>query len=321
MSYTCDWPGCSNPIKFRLDTTGLQIPAGKVSFTPAEIGKKLNDSLKDITPPIIVPTPNPAIFNYCDDHWMEKAKKWAEDERTECNLVVPEDYRVSRAKTTAEGIFIQNNNEAFLQNIRYPPNPNEDPQVIPIVSCFVHEIHHFWSFNSRGLQGHKEGTDWDEGICEWLSFPVYSSTMRGKPIPGGSGTITEYCTPYKNYMIWNTTGVAKWVRAVNGWWANIFLKEDDRRAHLPNTLDKYFENATPGTPGHGTKTEAMWLKALRLMMANWFFKGQGTAVEGYKDFADFIHKRNDVFVGQVGPSFGGIDETIHKILDPTKSPH
>lgn len=314
--FTCNWPQCAKPIKFELKPTVLRTHSGDINFKLSEIGKNLNESLTDIIPRLTVETPAPPVFNYCDGHWMEKAKAWARDEKTANNPVTPETYKAPRAKTTAEGIFIQNNNVAFLHNTECPPKPNGDPNVIPIVSCFVHEIIHYWSYKHKGLQGKKGVADWDEAICDWIAFPVYSRTMGGIPIPGG-GKISTYCTPYGKYLEWLNTGAGNWQRLVNGFRGKQFVADPSKRAKLPSTVKAYFASVTDKTSGqkYGDLTVELWKKALRLMMTKWFFDGKDGSFEGYKNYDDFLNNQDDVFVGQVGKcfNFGDIKETSYKI--------
>lgn len=175
----CDGPQCNREVPWRITNTALQMRAGNVSFSVDTIHRNLIAELTAAKCWNLAPPKRPVVFkNLCTVCWMKQAATWG-DAKT---------YADARARTVPEAVCMQVMRPDFQVNAVFSKEA--------ILSCAVHELMHYWSFNAVGLQAynrHNGGPDWDEAIADLLGFRVYKRAYSSEP------GFSNYMTPYNTY--------------------------------------------------------------------------------------------------------------------------
>lgn len=207
-------------------------------------------------------------------------------------------YAPARAKTDATGCFFQVNDAAFIVNHR--------PDVERILSCVVHELMHFWSYQSTGLQQFNRGVggvDWDEASADILGFRTYREQFRG--------TLGNYVTPYNRYPVALETQIAavpnfrwnQWKNTGSAEHGALPVKLQRMIANDPAIIQQTVLAAVPGTLFSG--------------LATWFFVGPH-AVAGSigKNAVDYLSVNGIsrlITLSAVFPGYGGGADVAHPI--------
>lgn len=292
----CDGLTCNNSVPWRITTQALQLSNRNVPFKSEEVAKRLRQVLGVLDVQVHgVGSLAAVIKNFCPACWKKQAAAWG-DVGT---------YLPARARTTAQGCFFQIDSPVFYVN--KAPDPER------ILSCVVHELMHYWSFRSEGLQNFNRtlGVDWDEAVADLLGYRTYKDYYQGD--------FQSYFTPYNQYPKciekvgtqiealpkfkyegWTGTGAAHNGLPIPELRAYIRLVADD--ANMDQRLKK---------PKIAMKVQELLFRAL----VTWFFDGPETTVMGMtcRDFLKEDGIKKLITPSLAFPGYGGGQDTQHAI--------
>lgn len=251
----CDGSQCTSQIPWRITPTALQMAGGNVAFSADDAHTALLAVLARAKCWNLAPAKKAVVFkNLCKKCWDRQAAVWG-DVAT---------YTTARAKTVPEGIYMQVARVDFEVGGRY------DKQAI--LSCAAHELMHYWSNASLGLQNYnrRANVDWDEAVADLLGFGVYEHMYRGTP------GFTNYITPYNTYC--------KYPARARTAFGNVFgrlWREQADRDRLPKVVADFISASKTQQP---VKTLAQTkdpagdrlVKVLNEYLFTWFFQGPST---------------------------------------------
>lgn len=178
------------------------------------------------------------VFVLCTPCWVTQAGRWGSAEGKSADV-----YKPARAKTDPNGVYLQAEDLAFHGNTSVPITSS--PQLEPITSCLIHELVHYWSAGSVGLQAHNReyGVEWDEVVCDFFAYPVYKTLSAKSP------ALKSYVGPYSTNAKFMERSIANWESQMNV--KRIYdplLASDAERKKLPKPLTDYFAGAAgPGS--------------------------------------------------------------------------
>jgi hypothetical protein len=251
----CDGLLCKNLIPWQVTNTALLMDGGLVSFSIDTVYTNLIAELAASGCSALQPTKKPVVFkSLCKKCWDLQAAKWG-DVAT---------YTTARAKTTAEAVYMQ------VERIDFTVNGIFSKEAI--LSCTVHELMHYWSFQGNGLQDYnrKANVDWDEVVADILGFRVYQRTYRGQT------GFANYMTPYNTYCV----SIARIGASFSSVFGRLWREAPDRE-RLPKSVGEYInKEKTEGKAMAAVKEGA----ATRLMaiftenLFTWFFRGPQTKI-------------------------------------------
>ena len=151
------------------------MQAGNVPFSADEVYRNLIAELTAAKCWTLQPINRPPVFkSLCTSCWNKQAAQRG-DVAT---------YTLARAKTVREAIYLQTQRPDFTAGGIISKEA--------ILSCAVHELMHYWSFEGSGLQDYNRRVNvgWDEVVADVLGFRVYRRTYQGQ------AGFSNYLTPY-----------------------------------------------------------------------------------------------------------------------------
>lgn len=291
----CDGLQCKNQVPWQITNTALLMDNGIVSFSTDTVYTNLIAELAASNCATLQPAKKPVVFkSLCKKCWDLQAAKWG-DVAT---------YTMARAKTVPEAVYMQVERVDFMVAGMFSKEA--------ILSCTVHELMHFWSFQGNGLQDYnrRAGADWDEVVADILGFRVYQRTYRGQ------AGFANYMTPYNTYCV----SIARVGASFSSVFGRLWREAGDR-ARLPKVVAEFIDKEqTAGKAQAVVKDGA----ALRLMGAvteylfTWFFRGPTSPIAGstpsvtIENFLDSANLGNMFSVANAFQTYDG-NNTSHLI--------
>jgi predicted SprT family Zn-dependent metalloprotease len=189
---------------------------------------------------VISGKPDAPVFVLCEGCWKLQAAKWGAAENKDAAV-----YTGARAKTDPTGVYLQAEDIAFQKNSAVPDA--RAPQLEPITSCLVHELVHYWSGSSVGVQQHNRefGVEWDEVLCDFFAFPVCKTVFTK------NAELKRYVGPYSTNSKFLERAIANWESQMNI--KRVYdplIANATERNKLPKPLADYFAKLAPA-PGPG----------------------------------------------------------------------
>jgi len=276
-----------------MTSTSLQLLSRTEKFKIDEVKGVLNQVVRTEyggCQNVINITMSDVVFkNYCKQCWLRKAANWG-DVAT---------YKDARAKTDSTGVYFQTLSPSFIKN--------HSPDLEQIFSCVCHELMHYWSHNSVGLQNYNRtiNVDWDEAVADLLGYLTYKKYFRGR--------FNKYITPYNQYpkcidlsrQSFMSTPPYKWKKIIEG---------GQERAQLPTELKLFFDQQAWDT----SVPQVLKLKASNIVteilfsaLIKWFFNGPHQRIPSIgKNCREFLTSsgiQQVINTSQVFPAYAGYD--------------
>jgi hypothetical protein len=251
----CDGGTCQREIPFRITKTALQMGTGNVAFSVANAHRELLAVLAAAKCWNLAPPQRAVTFkNLCKSCWDKQAASWG----------VVGTYTLARARTTDQGVFLQVQRPDFQENNIYSKEA--------ILSCVIHELMHFWSNDSVGIQAQKgiAGVDWDEMVADVMGFRVYQKMYRG------TAGFTRYLTPYNTYCVSFDRMKTQFQNVFGRLW-----READGRSRLPsavrNLIQAKIDSRSQVTAAKVPAADTLVI-VLQEYFLTWFFSGPDSVI-------------------------------------------
>lgn len=268
----CDGSHCSNNILWRITNTNLQLSGKTEKFKIDEVKNTLNNLVRTTyggCSVVNIGIKNVVFKNYCTECWLKQAVKWG-DVKT---------YKNARAKTDSTAVYLQVLSPSFIVN--HSPDPER------ILSCVCHELMHFWSYNSEGLQAYNRtiNVDWDEAVADLLGYLTYKNYFQGR--------FKKYITPYKNFPKCIDLAGQSFMKTPTYKWNKFMTEKSVERKQLPLELKLFFDQQV----GDDLTPQVLKLKAADIVtkilfgsLVEWFFNNPNTKSPSIgKDCREFLH--------------------------------
>ncbi|MBE0361420.1 MULTISPECIES: hypothetical protein [Pseudoalteromonas] len=289
----CDGNNCSNNIPWRITSASLQVSSRTEKFKIDEIKKVLNQVIRTAyggcSNVINVAAKGVVFKNYCNKCWSKQAASWGDIET----------YKDARAKTDSTGIYFQVLSPSFIVN--------HSPDLERILSCACHELMHYWSHNSMGLQDYNRtiNVDWDEAVADLLGYLTYKEYFRGR--------FKKYITPYNKYPKCIDLARQSFMSRPKFQW-NKIIEGGDERAQLPTELKLFFDKQA----WDKSMPQVLKLKASDIVseilfssLVKWFFNGPHERAPSIgKNCREFLTANGIqklINTSQVFPAYAGYD--------------
>jgi hypothetical protein len=291
----CDGPTCNRDIPWRITKTALQMQASNVAFSVDQAHVALLTVLSAAKCWNLKPEKRDVVFkNLCKACWDQQAATWG-DVAT---------YTLARAKTVKEAIYMQVERADFQVAGAFSSEA--------ILSCTIHEMMHYWSYEGAGIQNYnrRANVDWDEAVADVLGFRVYKTLYHAQP------NFTNYITPYNTYC--------QCFKRADTQFSNVFgrhWREEADRRRLPSPVcDFITAGKTKNVPMINVKSpaSALLVKTLSEYLFTWFFLGpqqpilDGKTTVRIDQFLEQGNMQNMFAVTNVFQSYDG-NNTLHAI--------